>query len=229
MTDATRPPIKIIFDTDIDWGAKLSFVGSDNREAGRLAGGHIAKVLSGKGKVAVIRGILGIRTHDDRCAQSHAACARRGRGEERVLPRPHDPNTEPPRNGQAGLVAADPARRLVGDTEEGVFAERTAFSRMRVQGAFRAAVAEATDAPPPKFAAALGRLLYLLHLSVILWWLLDRSPRQRATRALMRLLERVLPSAALMLKLPSVRGFVNPADRLFEEGLLAGHVDGPRT
>jgi AcrR family transcriptional regulator len=110
---------------------------------------------------------------------------------------------------------------LVGDTEEGVFAARTAFSRMRVLGVFRAAVAGATDAPPPRFAEALGRLLYLLHLSVILWWLLDRSPRQRATQALMRLLERVLPSAALMLKLPRVRGFVTAADSLFEEGLLA--------
>lgn len=110
---------------------------------------------------------------------------------------------------------------LVGDTEEGVFAEHTAFSRMRVQSVFRAAVAGAGDTPPPRLAEALGRLLYLLHLAVILWWLLDRSPRQRATQGLIRLLERVLPSATLMLKLPSVRGFVNTADRLFEEGLLA--------
>src|SRR6266496_2387217 len=56
----------IIFDTDVDWPGKLSFVGSDNREAGRLAGGHIIKALGGKGKVAVVRGILGIRTHEDR-------------------------------------------------------------------------------------------------------------------------------------------------------------------
>ena len=65
----------IIFDTDIDWSGKLSFVGSDNREAGRLAGGHIVKVLGGKGKVAVIRGILGIRTHDDRLAGFREAIA----------------------------------------------------------------------------------------------------------------------------------------------------------
>jgi len=58
----------VIFDTDVDWNSKLTFVGSDNREAGRLAATHIVKVLSGKGKVAVIRGILGIRTHDDRLA-----------------------------------------------------------------------------------------------------------------------------------------------------------------
>ena len=33
-------------------------------------------------------------------------------------------------------------------------------------------------------AAALGRLLYLVHLAVLLWWLLDKSPRQRATTGL---------------------------------------------
>ena len=65
----------IIFDTDVDWNSKLSFVGSDNREAGRLAGAHIVKVLGGKGKVAVIRGILGIRTHDDRLAGFREAIA----------------------------------------------------------------------------------------------------------------------------------------------------------
>jgi ribose transport system substrate-binding protein len=65
----------IIFDTDVDWNSKLSFVGSDNRQAGRLAGAHIAKVLGGKGKVAVIRGILGIRTHDERLAGFQEAIA----------------------------------------------------------------------------------------------------------------------------------------------------------
>lgn len=108
---------------------------------------------------------------------------------------------------------------MVGDTEEGVFAERTGFSRVRVQGVFADAVTGAADSPRG-LAGALGRLLYLLHLAVILWWLLDRSPQQRATRALVALLARVLPSATLALKLPAVRGFVASADALFEEGLL---------
>jgi len=111
---------------------------------------------------------------------------------------------------------------MVGDTEEGVFAERTAFSRERVQGVFRAAVVEAKDAPAPALAEALARLLYLVHLGVILWWLLDRSPGQRATRALVGLLARMLPSAELALKLPLVRGFVTQADALFVEGLIGG-------
>ena len=59
-----------------------------------------------------------------------------------------------------------------------------------------------------------------LHLGVILWWLLDRSPRQRSTDALVGLIGRMLPSLALALKLPAVRGFVATADGLFEEGLI---------
>lgn len=58
----------VIFDTDINWASKLSYVGSDNRRAGRIAGEYIVKILGGKGKVAVIRGILGVPVHEDRVA-----------------------------------------------------------------------------------------------------------------------------------------------------------------
>lgn len=58
----------VIFDTDINWPGKLTYVGSDNRRAGALAGEYIAKTLGGKGKVAVIRGILGVMTHEERVA-----------------------------------------------------------------------------------------------------------------------------------------------------------------
>jgi ribose transport system substrate-binding protein len=58
----------IIMDTDIVWSGKLSYVGADNRNAGKLAGQFLVKALGGKGKVAVIRGILGVATHEDRLA-----------------------------------------------------------------------------------------------------------------------------------------------------------------
>ena len=109
---------------------------------------------------------------------------------------------------------------MVGDVEEGVFAQSTAFSRLRVQAVFHDAVVNAADAPTRKLAEAIGRLLYLLHLAVILWWLLDKSPGQRATHALVALFRRLLPSAALTLRLPPVRGFVQSADALFREALL---------
>ena len=60
----------------------------------------------------------------------------------------------------------------------------------------------------------------LAHRGIILWWLLDRSPGQRATRALVLLLEHTLPSVALALRLPAVRGFLIRADALFEDALL---------
>jgi AcrR family transcriptional regulator len=111
---------------------------------------------------------------------------------------------------------------MVGDVEEGVFAESTAFSRRRVLTIFQQAVSGATDAPAPKLAEPLGRLFYLLHLGVILWWLLDKSRGQRATRGLLSLWKQMLPSASLALRLPLIRGAVQSADMLFKEALLDG-------
>ena len=109
---------------------------------------------------------------------------------------------------------------LIGDPDDGVFAAGTAFSRVRVQQAFEDAVAGAADAPKPPLAAALGRLLYLVHLAVLLWWLLDKTPQQRATTALVGLTEQLLPSAALTLRLPPIRRFVIAIDGLMRKGLF---------
>ena len=65
----------VVFDTDVNWAGKLSYVGSDNKRAGQIAGDYIAKSLGGKGKVAVIRGILGVSTHEDRLAGFRRAIA----------------------------------------------------------------------------------------------------------------------------------------------------------
>jgi AcrR family transcriptional regulator len=109
---------------------------------------------------------------------------------------------------------------LVADPNEGVFAESAASSRLRVEKIFHDAVSGASDAPAPKVATALGRLLYLLHLSVILWWLIDRSPKQRATQGLIALLQRILPSAALALRFPPIPSFVISGDALLRDALL---------
>jgi len=109
---------------------------------------------------------------------------------------------------------------MVGDVEEGVFARSTAFSRVRIQAVFEEAVVGSTDAPQRGLAEAIGRLLYLVHLGIILWWLLDRSPGQRATSAFVALLRKMLPSASMTLRLPPVRAFVQSADALFKEALL---------
>lgn len=109
---------------------------------------------------------------------------------------------------------------LVGDANEGLFAPSTAFSRIRVQGVFVTAVVGATDAPRGRLAPALGRLLYLVHLAILLWWLLDKSPSQRATSALVTLLERALPLAATSLRVPGVPGLLVAADMLVREALF---------
>jgi hypothetical protein len=109
---------------------------------------------------------------------------------------------------------------MVGDPSDNVFAEGTAFSRVRVQKVFEDAITGATDAPNGALAAALGRMLYLVHLAVLLWWLLDRSTKQRATAALITLTEQLLPSAAFALRVPPVRRFVIAADELIREALF---------
>jgi hypothetical protein len=101
-----------------------------------------------------------------------------------------------------------------------VFGEDAAFSRARVQRVFEHAVVGASDAPPRPLAEAIGRLLYLLHLAVLLWWLLDKTVKQRATTALVQLFEGILPSAALTLRLPFVRRFVLSVDALVRQALL---------
>jgi AcrR family transcriptional regulator len=109
---------------------------------------------------------------------------------------------------------------LVGDPDDGVFAPGTAFSRLRVQQVFEDAVTGSADPPKPPLAVALGRLLYLVHLAVLLWWLLDRTPEQRATKALVALTRQLLPSGALALGLPPIRRFVLQMDELIREGLF---------
>jgi AcrR family transcriptional regulator len=113
---------------------------------------------------------------------------------------------------------------LVGDPDEGIFSASTAFSRLRVQQVFEEAVVGSSDAPKQPLSEALGRLLYLVHLAVLLWWLLDKSANQRATAALVSLTQQLLPSAALTLRVPPVRRFVTSVDGLLREALFGNPV-----
>jgi AcrR family transcriptional regulator len=123
---------------------------------------------------------------------------------------------------QVALRALTPV--LVGDPEEGIFSASTAFSRQRVLQVFEQVVVASSDAPRQPMAAALGRLLYLIHLAVLLWWLLDKSSHQRATATLVSLIQQLLPSAALTLRVPPVRRFVISVDELVREALFGDPV-----
>ncbi len=111
---------------------------------------------------------------------------------------------------------------LFGDAEGGLFAPATAPSRGRVEAVFHEAVRGASNAPSAEAAASLGRILYFAHLAIILWWLLDKSPRQRATKELMALASLALPFVGPALWLEPARTFVETISRLCGEGLLGG-------
>jgi ribose transport system substrate-binding protein len=65
----------LIVDNDTPWPGKLSYIGTDNRAGGKLAGDYLVKVLGGRGKVAIVRGILGVTSHEDRVAGFQQAIA----------------------------------------------------------------------------------------------------------------------------------------------------------
>lgn len=109
---------------------------------------------------------------------------------------------------------------LVGDESQGLFSAETAFSRARVESVFASAISGASDALPAEDAKSLGRVLYVVHLAVILWWLLDKSPNQRATQSLVSSLEKTLPFAALSLKVGKARKAIRFIEQLCTEGLF---------
>jgi len=123
---------------------------------------------------------------------------------------------------------------LVGDRSEGIFAPSSAPCRLAVESVFERAVVGARNAPGTVLeSAALGRTLYLVHMAVLLWWMLDRSEGQRATQNLLAIVRRALPMLALAVRLGRVRTLVRDLDAaarlgLFPEALPAASTDRPK-
>jgi len=65
----------ILVDTDAVWTGKLSFVGTDNFLGGKMAAEFLVQQLKGKGKIATIRGVPGVETHEARLAGFRAGIA----------------------------------------------------------------------------------------------------------------------------------------------------------
>jgi AcrR family transcriptional regulator len=57
--------------------------------------------------------------------------------------------------------------------------------RLRSEGSFIRLVETASDSPTVQQSADLGKLLYMIHFAVILFWLHDRSGGQEATKRLL--------------------------------------------
>jgi hypothetical protein len=117
---------------------------------------------------------------------------------------------------RATLSALTPI--LIGDDDEGLFARGTAASRARVMAVFDAAACGASDAPQD--AGALGRLLYVAHLAIILSWLLDKSPCQRATKQLLDQLAQLSGWASLAVQIPQAAATLRAADIFCRQGLF---------
>ncbi|MFK7930510.1 MAG: TetR family transcriptional regulator [Myxococcota bacterium] len=130
------------------------------------------------------------------------------------------------------LSVLRPHRRVLGgaiavlllDTDVGLFSRAALPSRQRVEGVFLTAVARAND--PPRIAESLGRSLYLLHLGVVLWWVLDRSPGQRSTDGLEQLVAKAAPLFKAALWVPGVSAMITTLDRLTREGLYGEALRG---
>ncbi len=114
---------------------------------------------------------------------------------------------------------------LLGSGEDGLFAPATAFSRERVQGAFVRVATEATDvhlhAGAGDQGQALGKLLYLSHLAILLFWLLDRSEQQAATAALLQRTQELGPLSFMLLSLPQVPESLRWMDGLLDSAFFA--------
>lgn len=84
----------------------------------------------------------------------------------------------------------------------GVLSEHTADIRALAQTAFFHAVTGATDAPSQQQARELGTLFYAGHLAILLFWLYDKTPNQRATEEIIAFAADLLKLGRRLLRLP---------------------------
>lgn len=116
---------------------------------------------------------------------------------------------------------------MVADPSHGLFSGETAVSRLRVHEQFKRAILDAKDSPKEAVGNALGNLFYMLQLGVILWWLLDRSPDQRATAGLVTLLKSLATPAAMLLRVPGTVRVLGTLDALVREAMYGEVLSAP--
>ncbi|WP_038039178.1 sugar ABC transporter substrate-binding protein [Thermorudis peleae] len=74
LDKAKAKGIPVLFvDTDAPWPGKITFIGTDNKAGGQLAGQYICQHLSKSKKVAIITGVMTQQTHIDRDSGAKAA------------------------------------------------------------------------------------------------------------------------------------------------------------
>jgi AcrR family transcriptional regulator len=83
-----------------------------------------------------------------------------------------------------------------------VLGEENTHLRRRVRGVFRLVINEAKDAPKDALTNDLTTLFYAIHLSLVLFWLQDKTENQKATQSLLTFGKESLGLLPLVLKLP---------------------------
>lgn len=107
------------------------------------------------------------------------------------------------------LVLRGVLPQLLTDSESGLLSPAAVGSRADVFAVYRLAIDGARDAPREALAHDLARIGYLVQLAILLFWILERTPNQRATIELVMLLDTLLPAAALGLWLPGASAIVH--------------------
>jgi AcrR family transcriptional regulator len=88
------------------------------------------------------------------------------------------------------------------------FSEQSAGARELSMEIYRDVVAGASPAVPAKLAPVLPDLLWLAHLSVTLYWVIDTSPGQQRTRLLVERSVAMLAGAVKLSRLPGAAGLI---------------------
>lgn len=99
------------------------------------------------------------------------------------------------------LALVEPHKELIGvllssalnpNSRVAVLGQASAGIRLRMQSAFSRLVNESDDAPDPATAAAIAKLLYIVHLALLYFRVNDRTSGGRSTRELLTWIETAL-------------------------------------
>lgn len=117
LQQASRNKIPVILaDTDANYAEKVSFVGTGNSVAGQEGGKYMANKLHKGDKVAIIRGALGDKTHDDRT--NGAEKALKAAGIKVVTIQPADSDRAKAMNVMQNILQSNPNIKAVFVTSE---------------------------------------------------------------------------------------------------------------
>lgn len=106
------------------------------------------------------------------------------------------------------------------NSRQNLFAPDTKFSRQRVEGVFLLALSQAPKFPPENLQKDIARIIYTIHLAMILLWLLDKSPKQIATKQAMKLLPSFFWFLSMGLKFNRGQRIIRQVSEIITTGLM---------